>query len=52
MAEKESFDILFSDIRIPADRNGNLQTYKKNKRPDIIGVMMTAYALNDLIVEA
>ncbi|MDD5101731.1 MAG: response regulator [Endomicrobiaceae bacterium] len=52
LAEKESFDILFSDIRMPG-RTGT-ETFKliKKIRPDIIGVMMTAYALNDLIVEA
>ena len=52
IAKKEKFDILFSDIRMP-EMNGT-EAFKiiKKLQPDIIGVMMTAYALNDLIVDA
>lgn len=52
LAKQEDFDIMFSDIRMPG-LNGT-ETFKEIKKikPDIIGVMMTAYALNDLIVEA
>ena len=52
LAKKENFDILFSDIRMPGI-TGN-ETFKEIKKikPDIIGVMMTAYALNDLIIDA
>lgn len=52
LAKQEDFDIVFSDIRMPG-LNGT-ETFKEIKKikPDIIGVMMTAYALNDLIVEA
>ncbi len=52
IAKQEKFDILFSDIRMP-EMNGT-EAFKiiKNLQPDIIGVMMTAYALNDLIVDA
>ena len=52
LAKQEDFDIIFSDIRMPG-LNGT-ETFKEIKKikPDIVGVMMTAYALNDLIVEA
>ena len=52
LAKKEEFNILFSDIRMPGI-TGN-ETFKEIKKikPDIIGVMMTAYALNDLITDA
>lgn len=52
LAKKEEFDIIFSDIRMPGI--SGTETFKeiKNIKPDIIGVMMTAYALNDLIVDA
>lgn len=52
LAKQESFDIMFSDIRMPGI--SGTETYKEIKkiRPNIIGVMMTAYAMNDLIVEA
>lgn len=52
LAKQEDFDIMFSDIRMPGmDGTTTFKEIKKIK-PDIIGVMMTAYALNDLIVEA
>ena len=52
LAKKEEFNILFSDIRMPGI-TGN-ETFKEIKKikPDVIGVMMTAYALNDLIIDA
>ncbi len=52
LAKQEDFDMIFSDIRMPGI-NGT-DTFKEIKKikPDIIGVMMTAYALNDLITEA
>ena len=52
LAKQEDFDILFSDIRMPGI--SGTETFKEIKKikPDIIGVMMTAYALNDLIVDA
>jgi DNA-binding NtrC family response regulator len=52
LAKKKDFNILFSDIRMPGI-TGN-ETFKEIKKikPDIIGVMMTAYALNDLIIDA
>ena len=52
LAKQEDFDIIFSDIRMPGI--SGTETFKEIKKikPDIIGVMMTAYALNDLIVDA
>lgn len=52
LAKKIDFDIMFSDIRMPGITG--TETFKEIKKikPDIIGVMMTAYALNDLIVDA
>ena len=52
LAKKEDFDIMFSDIRMPGITG--TETFKEIKKikPDIVGVMMTAYALNDLITDA
>lgn len=52
LAKQEDFDIVFSDIRMPGISGA--ETFKEIKKikPDTIGVMMTAYALNDLIVDA
>ena len=52
LAKKEDFDIMFSDIRMPGITG--TETFKEIKKikPDIVGVMMTAYALNDLIIDA
>lgn len=52
LATQENFDILFSDIRMQGMTG--TEAFKKIKKlqPNIVGVMMTAYALNDLIVEA
>lgn len=52
LAEKEDFDIVFSDIRMPGMSGTEAFKRIKQMKPDVIGVMMTAYALNDLIVEA
>ncbi len=52
LAKKKDFDIMFSDIRMPGITG--TETFKEIKKikPDIICVMMTAYALSDLIVDA
>jgi len=52
LAKQESFNIIFSDIRMPG--MSGTDTFKEIKkiRPDVVGVMMTAYAMNDLIVDA
>ncbi len=52
LAKEESFDIVFSDIRMPGMSGTEAFKQIKQITPDIIGVMMTAYALNDSIVEA
>ncbi len=48
----ESFDMIFMDIRMPV-MNG-VETYKsiKKLRPETAVVMMTAYAVADLVEEA
>jgi CheY-like chemotaxis protein len=50
--EKRPFDMIFIDIKMP-EMNG-VETYRKIKkiRPEIAAVMMTAYAVDDLIQEA
>ncbi len=52
IVDKESFDIIFMDIKMPL-LNG-VETYKKIKkiRPEAVVMMMTAYAVKDLIQEA
>ena len=52
LAKKEDFNILFSDIRMPGITGNETFREIKKIKPDIIGVMMTAYALNDLITDA
>ena len=52
LAKQEDFDIIFSDIRMPGITGDETFREIKKIKPDIIGVMMTAYALNDLIVNA
>ena len=52
LAKKEDFNILFSDIRMPGITGNETFREIKKLKPDIIGVMMTAYALNDLIIDA
>ena len=46
------FDIIFMDIKMPG-MNG-VETYRKIKqaRPDALVIMMTAYAVKDLVDEA
>ncbi len=50
--EKKSFEIIFMDIKMPI-MNG-VETYKRLKeiRPETIVIMMTAYAVEDLVQEA
>ncbi|MDD5021080.1 MAG: response regulator [Endomicrobiaceae bacterium] len=52
IASKESFDILISDIRMPGITGTETFQRIRKIQPDIIGIMMTAYALNDLITQA
>lgn len=52
LAKKKDFNILFSDIRMPGITGNETFREIKKFKPDIIGVMMTAYALNDLIIDA
>ena len=51
LAKQEDFDIMFSDIRMPGITGTDTFKEIKKIKPDIIGVMMTAYAINDLIVD-
>ena len=50
--EETAFDIVFMDIKMPL-MNG-VETYKRIKkiRPDTVVMMMTAYAVEDLVQEA
>lgn len=52
IASKEYFDILISDIRMPGMTGTETFQHIRKAQPNIIGIMMTAYALNDLITEA
>jgi DNA-binding NtrC family response regulator len=52
IASKEQFDILISDIRMPGMTGTEAFQRIKKIQPSIIGIMMTAYALNDLITQA
>ena len=52
LAEEESFDIVFTDIRMPGMSGNDAFKAIKKIRPNIVGVMMTAYAMNDLILDA
>ena len=52
IAKNENFDILFSDIRMQGMTGNESFKIIKKLHPNIVGVMMTAYALNDLIVDA
>ena len=46
------FDVIFMDVKMPG-MNG-VETYRKIKqtRPDALVIMMTAYAVKDLVAEA
>jgi len=50
--KKSSFDIVFLDIKMP--RLNGVETYRRVKelRPEAVVVMMTAYAVEDLVQEA
>jgi len=50
--KETAFDIIFMDIKMP-EMNG-VETYNRIKkiRPEAVVVMMTAYAVEDLIQEA
>lgn len=50
--KKSSFDIIFMDVKMPSI--DGVQTYKgiKKIRPGAVVVMMTAYAVEDLVQEA
>ena len=52
MVEKRPFDVIFMDVRMP-EMNG-VECYEQIKeiRPDATVVMMTAYAVEDLVREA
>jgi len=52
MVKKESFDMLFSDMRMPDITGTDVIRAVKQIQPDLICIIMTAYALNELIVEA
>jgi len=52
MVEEKPFDIIFMDIKMPL-MNG-VETYKRLKKikPEAVVMMMTAYAVEDLVQEA
>lgn len=52
MAKDELFDIVFMDIKMPL--MDGVETYKRMKkvRPETVVVMMTAYAVEELVQEA
>jgi len=52
MVKKEPFDMLFSDMRMPDITGTDVIRAVKQIQPDLICIIMTAYALNELIVEA
>ena len=52
MVKKEQFDRLFSDMRMPDITGTDVIRAVKQIQPDLICIIMTAYALNELIVEA
>lgn len=52
MVKKEPFDMLFSDMRMPDITGTDVIRAVKQIQPDLICIVMTAYALNELIVEA
>jgi len=52
ITKENSFDIIFMDIKMPVMHG--VETYKRIKkiRDDVVVVMMTAYAVEDLVQEA
>ena len=46
------FDLIFMDVRLPGMNGAEICKSVKKIRPDVVVVMMTAYALEDLIQEA
>ena len=52
MVEERPFDMVFMDIKMPL--MDGVETYKRMKkvRPEAVVVMMTAYAVEDLVREA
>ncbi len=50
--QESAFDIIFMDIKMPV--MDGVETYKKikNIRPEAVVIMMTAYAVEDLVQEA
>ncbi len=50
--KEQPFDMIFMDIKMPL--LGGVETYKEIKklRPEAVVMMMTAYAVEDLVVEA
>ncbi len=52
MIEKESYDLILVDIKMPGMSGLKLLEIMKQKRPDLTAVMMTAYGHIDMAVEA
>ena len=52
MVEERPFDIIFMDVKMPL--MDGVETYRriKNVRPEAVVVMMTAYAVEDLVQQA
>ncbi len=50
--KKKPFDMIFMDVRLP--RMDGVEAYRRIKkiRPEAVVVMMTAYAVEDLVQEA
>ena len=52
MIEKESYDLVLVDIKMPGMSGLKLLEIMKRKKPDLTAVMMTAYGHIDMAVEA
>jgi len=52
MIEKEPYDLILVDIKMPGMSGLKLLEIMKQKRPDLTAVMMTAYGHIDMAVEA
>jgi len=52
MVKEKSFDMIFMDIKMPL--MDGVETFRRIKKikPEVVVVMMTAYAVNDLVQEA